>query len=147
MKAKKSGRLLCEEPIQIFWHSWSVQRPRPDSQVPIPGPSSHSHSHDPRLAQTRFETSQQVGNEQGQGGGFGRIGETAKNYPPMFQAGRKRPADVAGLETGREGRGGGGGGGGEGREGAFSGGKKSIWERLGGKEGEKKSEQSTTVKV
>ena len=40
VRAKKSGRLLCEEPVQIFWHSHSQPKLRPDSQF---------HSHDPRL--------------------------------------------------------------------------------------------------
>lgn len=38
VKAKKSGRMLCEEPIQIFWHSrpqrHTTQRPEHNLQDP-----------------------------------------------------------------------------------------------------------------
>ena len=152
VRAKKSGRLLCEEPIQIFWHSRPLQRPRPDPHVPVPVHPS-SHSQDPRLAQTRFETGQRVADEQGQGGDLGGSEEEA-NGSSMFQAGRKRPADVAGLETvgGRRREGGGREGGGReggGREGGRglvggSGGKKSVWDRLGGIDGEESNQPGTT---
>ena len=128
MRAKKSGRFLCEEPIQIFWNSRPPQKPRPDPGVPIPI-QPLSRSHDPRLTQSRVE---RVPNEQGRGG-------NNRELPSMLQAGRKRPADVAGLETaGGNERGGGGGGGGE------LGGKKSIWKRLGGREGAEGNEQGAT---
>ena len=138
VKAKKSGRLLCEEPIQIFWHSSKTQTPRPDSHAPIPVPSSDSRPRDPRLVQSRFHTSPLPGNQQGKS----EIERKQESSRQLLQGGRKRPADVAGLGMEDGGRGGG----------VMSvkvteGGRGSVWGRLGGIEGEETRPRAKISKV
>ena len=142
VKAKKSGRLLCKEPIQIFWHSSKTQTPRPDSHTPIPVPSSDSRPRDPRLVQSRFHTGPLPGNQQGKS----EIERKQESSRLLLQGGRKRPADVAGLGTEEGGR-----GGGvmsvkvtEGGRGSVWG---SVWGRLGGIEGEETRPRAKISKV